>query len=64
MFSSYINGNWIRGANGVRKYIASQGPNPASTDHFWRMVWQYDIPLIVMLTGKLPALRSARVRVL
>ncbi|XP_071489805.1 receptor-type tyrosine-protein phosphatase T-like [Diadema antillarum] len=48
--SQYINASFIDGFKGKRNYIAAQGPNSASIDDFWRMVWQYDCRKIVMLT--------------
>ncbi|XP_008158195.2 tyrosine-protein phosphatase non-receptor type 7 [Eptesicus fuscus] len=47
----YINANYIRGYDGQEKaYIATQGPMPHTVADFWEMVWQEDVPLIVMLT--------------
>ncbi|XP_060034522.1 tyrosine-protein phosphatase non-receptor type 7 isoform X2 [Erinaceus europaeus] len=47
----YINANYIRGYNGQEKvYIATQGPMPNTVSDFWEMVWQEEVPLIVMLT--------------
>ncbi|XP_072172627.1 receptor-type tyrosine-protein phosphatase T-like [Diadema setosum] len=48
--SEYINASFIDGFKGKRNHIAAQGPNSASIDDFWRMVWQYDCRKIVMLT--------------
>ncbi|XP_054836818.1 tyrosine-protein phosphatase non-receptor type 7 [Eublepharis macularius] len=48
---SYINANYIRGYDGQEKaYIATQGPMLNTVNDFWTMVWQEQVPLIVMLT--------------
>nr|XP_020638202.1 tyrosine-protein phosphatase non-receptor type 7 isoform X1 [Pogona vitticeps] len=47
----YINANYIRGYAGQEKaYIATQGPMLNTVNDFWMMVWQEEVPLIVMLT--------------
>ncbi|XP_067855537.1 receptor-type tyrosine-protein phosphatase R-like [Heptranchias perlo] len=49
--STYINANYIRGYGGQqRAYIATQGPMINTVNDFWRMVWQEDCPVIVMIT--------------
>lgn len=41
----------LQGYNGQEKvYIATQGPMPHTVADFWEMVWQEEVPLIVMLT--------------
>nr|XP_056701001.1 tyrosine-protein phosphatase non-receptor type 7 [Euleptes europaea] len=48
---SYINANYIRGYEGQEKaYIATQGPMLNTVNDFWTMVWQEQVPVIVMLT--------------
>ena len=50
--STYINANHIQGYNGCpREYIATQGPKTDTVNDFWRMVWQYKVKAIVMVTG-------------
>ncbi|XP_043855856.1 tyrosine-protein phosphatase non-receptor type 7 isoform X3 [Dromiciops gliroides] len=47
----YINANYIRGYDGREKvYIATQGPMRNTVSDFWEMVWQEEVPLIIMLT--------------
>ncbi|KAK0159358.1 hypothetical protein PV328_010243 [Microctonus aethiopoides] len=48
--SDYINASFIKGCNGEEEYIACQGPKEETTHDFWRMIDQYDVKLIVMLT--------------
>ncbi|KAH3881023.1 hypothetical protein DPMN_004946, partial [Dreissena polymorpha] len=60
--SDYINACFIEGFCKKRAYIASQGPTEAMMDDFWRMIWQYDVSTVVMVTnlvemGKMKCLR-------
>lgn len=48
--SDYINASWIPGYFSRRQYIAAQGPMPSTQDDFWRMIWEYNSRIIVMLT--------------
>ncbi|XP_045456472.1 uncharacterized protein LOC123666424, partial [Melitaea cinxia] len=34
-----------------RRYIATQGPTPATLDAFWRMIWQHRVHTLVMITN-------------
>ena len=33
-----------------RAFIATQGPLTSTVKDFWRMLWQYSAPVVVMLT--------------
>ncbi|MBN3322285.1 PTN22 phosphatase, partial [Atractosteus spatula] len=46
--SDYINASFIKGVSGQKVYIATQGPLPHTVLDFWRMVWQYNVQIIVM----------------
>ncbi|XP_071953126.1 uncharacterized protein [Antedon mediterranea] len=49
--SDYYNASYIDGYNNTEHYIACQGPNKNSLGDFWRMIWQKDIKVMVMLTN-------------
>lgn len=50
MGDNYINANFINSDLGEKKlFIATQGPLTSSFYHFWKMIWQNDVGLIVML---------------
>ncbi|CAI8024471.1 Receptor-type tyrosine-protein phosphatase alpha [Geodia barretti] len=53
--SDYINACWMDGYNRSRVYIAAQGPMPNTIADFWRMIWEYKIQHIVILTKCLEA---------
>lgn len=46
--SDYINANFIKGVAGSRAYIATQGPLPHTVLDFLRMLWEYNIEVVVM----------------
>ncbi|XP_021354522.1 receptor-type tyrosine-protein phosphatase kappa-like [Mizuhopecten yessoensis] len=48
--SDYINASYINGYEKIKQYVAAQGPNKATTNDFWEMIWQLGSTKIVMLT--------------
>ncbi|XP_031711087.1 receptor-type tyrosine-protein phosphatase S isoform X13 [Anarrhichthys ocellatus] len=48
--SDYINSSYIDGYRQQRGYIATQGPLAETTEDFWRMLWEHNSTIVVMLT--------------
>ncbi|XP_070696036.1 tyrosine-protein phosphatase non-receptor type 22 [Pempheris klunzingeri] len=46
--TDYINASFIKGMSGSRAYIATQGPLPHTVLDFFRMLWEYNIQVVVM----------------
>ncbi|KAM9855971.1 tyrosine-protein phosphatase non-receptor type 22 [Aulostomus maculatus] len=46
--TDYINASFIKGVTGSRAYIATQGPLPHTTLDFLRMLWEYNVKVVVM----------------
>ncbi|XP_045643610.1 receptor-type tyrosine-protein phosphatase V-like isoform X3 [Ursus americanus] len=48
--SDYINANFIPGYSHPQEFIATQGPLKKTLEDFWRLVWEQQVHIIVMLT--------------
>ncbi|XP_076634401.1 uncharacterized protein LOC143348266 isoform X2 [Colletes latitarsis] len=49
--TEYINASYVRGPkNAMRYYIACQAPMESTITDFWRMIWEQQCKVIIMLT--------------
>ncbi|KZP15257.1 hypothetical protein FIBSPDRAFT_935346 [Athelia psychrophila] len=46
----YVNASYVQPLGTSRRYIATQGPLPATFDDFWTLCWEQNVHVIVMLT--------------
>ncbi|XP_058499119.1 receptor-type tyrosine-protein phosphatase V-like [Solea solea] len=49
--TDYINANFVPGGGSERDFICTQGPLPNTMADFWRMVWEQNVQIIVMVTA-------------
>ncbi|OLN86631.1 Tyrosine-protein phosphatase 1 [Colletotrichum chlorophyti] len=48
----YVNASHIKSSRSNKRYIATQGPLPATFEDFWSVIWEQDVRVIVMLTAE------------
>ncbi|KAI2642031.1 hypothetical protein GGS21DRAFT_287074 [Xylaria nigripes] len=48
----YVNASYVKASRSHKRYIATQGPLPATFEDFWSVVWDHDVRVIVMLTAE------------
>ncbi|KFG86033.1 putative protein-tyrosine-phosphatase [Metarhizium anisopliae] len=48
----YVNASHLSASRSNKRYIATQGPLPATYEDFWSVIWEQDVRVIVMLTAE------------
>jgi tyrosine-protein phosphatase 2/3 len=48
----YFNASHVKASYSNRRYISTQAPIPATFTDFWRVIWEQDVRVIVMLTAE------------
>ena len=48
--SDYINASFIDGYRYRNAYVATQGPLNETVEDFWRMLWEHNSTIVVMLS--------------
>ncbi|KAF7972561.1 hypothetical protein HWV62_17678 [Athelia sp. TMB] len=49
----YVNASYVQPLGTSRRYIATQGPLPATFNDFWTLCWEQNVHVIVMLTREI-----------
>lgn len=49
--SDYINANYVIGYKERKKFICAQGPMDNTVNDFWRLVWEQQLEMVLMLTN-------------
>ncbi|XP_061591880.1 receptor-type tyrosine-protein phosphatase V-like [Cololabis saira] len=50
-YSDYINASFVPGGGSERDFICTQGPLHNTVADFWRMVWEQNVRILVMVTA-------------
>ncbi|XP_054902041.1 receptor-type tyrosine-protein phosphatase V-like isoform X1 [Poeciliopsis prolifica] len=50
-YSDYINANFVPGGGSERDFICTQGPISNTLADFWRMIWEQNVRIIIMVTA-------------
>ncbi|KAF8167877.1 hypothetical protein B0H34DRAFT_792552 [Crassisporium funariophilum] len=49
----YVNASYVQPLGTTKRYIATQGPLPATFTDFWTLCWEQNVHVIVMLTREI-----------
>ncbi|KAF4572422.1 hypothetical protein EYR36_006927 [Pleurotus pulmonarius] len=52
-YDDYVNASYVQPLGTTKRYIATQGPLPATYKDFWTLVWEQNVHVIVMLTRRI-----------
>lgn len=57
--SDFINANFIPGYSSPGEYIATQSPLLETRNDFWRMIWEQNVDIIVMLAKRVENIKDS-----
>ncbi|XP_042879295.1 uncharacterized protein LOC122257853 [Penaeus japonicus] len=50
-YSDYINASYVHSFTQKKRFIATQGPKETTKQDFWRMIWEKNVYVVVMVTS-------------